>query len=86
MVVDYARRPPRNAYLTILFVWRWGHNRSWASPEAFARRVREDIAHGADVIKVAVSGNPLDDIATLEQIVFVMHDGRIIRREAVLGR
>ena len=35
---------------------------------------------------VAVSGNPLDDIATLEHIVFVMRDGRIVRREAVLGR
>lgn len=35
---------------------------------------------------VAVPGNPLDDIATLEHIVFVMRDGRIVRREGVLGR
>jgi imidazolonepropionase-like amidohydrolase len=35
---------------------------------------------------VAVSGNPLDDIDALEHVVFVMHDGRIVHRERVLGR
>lgn len=36
--------------------------------------------------QIAVFGNLLDDIAALEYVVFVMHDGRIVGREGVLGR
>ena len=36
-----------------------------------------EVGKRADII--AVSGNPLEDIRTLEEVKFVMKDGRVVR-------
>ncbi|HJQ67010.1 MAG TPA: amidohydrolase family protein, partial [Gemmatimonadales bacterium] len=37
---------------------------------------------GKDADLIAVAGNPLDDITAVQRVVFVMQQGRVVRRDA----
>ena len=37
---------------------------------------------GKDADLIAVAGNPLDDLTSLQRVVFVMHQGRVVRRDS----
>lgn len=40
-----------------------------------------ELATGKRADLIAVRGNPLRDMSVLERVVFVMHDGRVVKNE-----